>query len=71
MPSNELLTAPEASRLLGVSIRTVHRRVEAGELVAVRKLPGPNGAFLFDRAEIERYLSAAAQADTEPSAAAS
>lgn len=67
--TSEVLTTPEASHLLGVSIRTVHRRVEAGDLAALRKLPGPNGAFLFERSEIERYQARAA--DGEPSAAAS
>lgn len=59
----ELLTSPEVSNLLGVSIRTVHRRVDAGDLRAVRKLPGPNGAFLFDRAEVERFLENQRTAD--------
>ena len=51
------MTSPEVGRLLGVSSRTVHRRVEAGELVAAQKLPGPVGAYLFRREDVERYLA--------------
>lgn len=61
----DLLTSPEVSRLLGVSIRTVHRRAEAGDLRSVRKLPGPNGAFLFARADVDAFLEAAAKARAE------
>lgn len=53
MPHDALLTSTEASVLLGKSVRTVQRMAEAGELRPVRKLPGPNGAWLFDRAEVE------------------
>lgn len=55
-PEPVLLTSPEASRILGVSIRTVHRRVAAGDLTPVRQLPGPNGAYLFHRADVEALL---------------
>jgi excisionase family DNA binding protein len=68
--SPELLTSPEVSQLLRVSIRTVHRRVVAGELRALRKLPGPNGAFLFERADVDAYIEAAETAK-QPTAHAS
>lgn len=61
--SPDLLTSPEVSQLLRVSIRTVHRRVEAGDLRALRKLPGPNGAYLFVRADVDAYVKAAARTD--------
>lgn len=55
MEPSDVLTSPEVSQILGCSIRTIHRRVDDGELTALRKLPGPNGAFLFERREIDRY----------------
>ena len=54
MSSNAPLTAAEAGEKLGVSGRTVIRRAEAGELAYIRKLPGPNGDYLFDPGEVER-----------------
>lgn len=54
-----LLTAPEVARILGKSVRTVHRLAAAGDLPVAHKLPGPNGAFLFERATVERYRRAA------------
>ena len=65
-PDSELLTSPQVSRLLDVSIRTVHRRAEAGELTPVQKLPGPNGAYLFRRADVEEFMRRAAAAAVEP-----
>lgn len=51
--TNDILTAPQAALRLGVSARTVHRMVLAHELQPVTKLPGPNGAYLFDSDDIE------------------
>jgi predicted DNA-binding transcriptional regulator AlpA len=54
MPKDDtLLTSPQAGLLLGKSARTVQRMAEAGALPVAQKLPGPNGAFLFRRSEIE------------------
>lgn len=52
---NGLLTSPQVARLIGRSNRTVHRLVMSGDLVPVQKLPGPNGAFLFDPDAVESY----------------
>lgn len=52
-----LLTATEAGALLGMSSSTVRRRTEAGELPTIRRLPGPNGAWLYDRAVVLRYAA--------------
>lgn len=60
------LTAAEAGAILGVSARTVTRRAESGELDYIRKLPGPNGDYLFSRARMVR-----AAAEQAASAAAS
>lgn len=48
------LTAAEAGAILGVSARTVTRRAESGELEYIRKLPGPNGDYLFSRTSMLR-----------------
>lgn len=51
--TRQLFTAVEAAKMLGKSRRTILRMVESGELPFVRKLDGPNGAYLFDAAVIE------------------
>ncbi|MGI8682032.1 MAG: helix-turn-helix domain-containing protein [Mycobacteriales bacterium] len=53
MAHDELITSPEAGAILCRSARTVHRLVEAGALVPVKQLSGPNGAYLFRRADVE------------------
>lgn len=52
---NGLLTSPEVAHRLGCSTRTVHRLVTSNHLIPAQKLPGPNGAFLFDAAVVEMY----------------
>lgn len=54
----ELLTSPEAGAILGKSARTVQRMADAGVLPVAQKLPGPNGAYLFRRSDIDTYLAA-------------
>lgn len=58
MPPTEepLIGTAEAARILGgVSHRTVHRLVESGDLTPAMTAPGgPSGAFLFNRADVER-----------------
>lgn len=66
MTNDALMTSTEAGAVLGKSGRTVQRMAENGELAFVRKLPGSNGAYLFDAAVIER--AAAAQTETQASA---
>lgn len=55
MPNGALLTSPEVAQRLGCSVRTVHRLVTSNDLIPAQKLPGPNGAFLFDRAAVEDF----------------
>lgn len=57
------LTAAEVGAMLDppVSGRTVTRRAETGELPSLRKLPGPNGDYLFDPAVVRRYIAARAE----------
>lgn len=52
---NGLLTSPQVAALLGCSTRTVHRLVTSELLPPAQKLPGPNGAFLFDANVVEMY----------------
>lgn len=54
--------------ILGISGRTVIRRAEAGELAYIRKLPGPNGDYLFDPAVIEKYRTEQAALAAEATA---
>lgn len=42
-----LLTTAELADRWGVSVRTIHRKVETGELTPAVKLPGLRGAYLF------------------------
>lgn len=43
-----MLTSAQAGQLLGKSAKTVIRMAERGDLQVAQKLPGPNGAYLFD-----------------------
>lgn len=69
MQTTELLTSAQAGVILGKSARTVQRMVDAGEITAAQKLPGPNGAYLFAPTEVERVRTElAAIADAEATA---
>lgn len=48
----DALTTAEIAVSHRVSVRTVHRMRSSGELVAVQKLPGKTGAYLFDRQQV-------------------
>lgn len=62
----DLITSSQAGVLLGRSARTVHRLVTDGQLSYAKQLTGPNGAYLFHRAEVERL--AAKRADAKSAA---
>lgn len=53
-----LIATREVANRLGVTVATVSRMVKRGDLPAVQKLPGRTGAYLFDRAEIEKLADA-------------
>lgn len=57
MPQDELLTSTEVGGLLGCSGRTIQRRADAGEIPVAHKLPGPNGAYLFRRSDVDALLA--------------
>jgi excisionase family DNA binding protein len=48
--------------LLGIDRSTLVRRIAAGKIRYVQKLPGLRGGYLFDRAEVERYVAEQEQA---------
>lgn len=55
MQPHTFISSPEAARILGKSTRTIHRLVAAGVLTPALTAPGgPNGAYLFERSEVER-----------------
>jgi hypothetical protein len=54
---DELLTTTAAGAILGKSGRTVARLVEAGRLRAAQRLPGPKGALLLRRADVEAFAA--------------
>lgn len=52
----QVVTTSQVAAMCGVTVRTVHRWVDAGRLRPMHQLPGETGAYLFDPAEIERLL---------------
>lgn len=54
---SDLIGSSDACALLGVSRPTLTRGVLSGDFKAAAKLPGPNGAYLFDRKYIERLAA--------------
>ena len=57
MTSSQRLTSTEVAERLGVARQTVAWRVAHGHLVPVQKLPGRNGAYLFDEEQIDRLVA--------------
>ena len=51
---DELLTATQVGTLINRSGRTVLRLADDGQIPIAAKLPGPNGAHLFKRADAEK-----------------
>lgn len=51
----------QAADELGVSIRTIHRLVDSGDLTPAVKVPGKTGAFLFEGSEVERVKTLRAE----------
>lgn len=64
MPETEtLLTSAQVGARIGKSARTVQRLAEDGELPFAQKLAGPNGAYLFRKADVARYAATVAEQD--------
>ena len=63
MGNPDLIGSAEACAMLGnIDRATLVRRIARGELSTVGKMPGPNGAWLFDRAEVLRHKNALEEA---------
>ena len=58
MPTETLLTVSQVGYRLGKSPSTIRRLADAGALKVAQRLPGPNGAFLFRPADVERFAKA-------------
>ena len=56
MPNSDelIISASEAAEILDVSVDTVCRWAERGDLPAIRKLPGVSGAWIFDTTVVRR-----------------
>jgi predicted DNA-binding protein (UPF0251 family) len=50
--SPDLIGTAEAADITGLDRRTLHRKVERGELKVVQKLPGLRGSYIFNRRDI-------------------
>ncbi|WP_156532974.1 helix-turn-helix domain-containing protein [Cellulosimicrobium sp. I38E] len=48
------VTSATACSWLGIDRSTLTRWVQAGHITPAFKYPGSNGAYLFERAEVER-----------------
>lgn len=59
---SEMLVSSQVGAMLGKSPRTVARLAEQGEIPYASKLPGPNGAYLFRRGDIEALAAERAKA---------
>lgn len=58
MPKDDLVSTREALEILGYTDpSTISRYVGYGKLSPVYKLPGKTGAFLFNRADVERLAA--------------
>ncbi len=57
MTAPDLITSAEAARILSVNPATLARWAANGTLDPVTKLAGKNGAFLFARADVQRFAA--------------
>ena len=49
---NEFITAAEAARRLGCDVRTVHRKIERGEIRGRKMYDGLRASYLVDPASL-------------------
>ena len=55
--NQDLIPTSEVARLAGVSVKTVHRWVDAERIMPAVVGPGPKGARLFDRRDVQLLLA--------------
>lgn len=65
MPNPDLIGSKEACSILDRDRSSLTRYVQEGRLVAVSKLPGRNGAFVFDRAAVEAFKATLTDAPSD------
>lgn len=63
------VTSATACSRLGIDRSTLVRWVQSGRLKPAFKYPGSNGAYLFERAEIERIEAERTEAERETAGA--
>lgn len=56
----DLLTTAQVAELTGLSVATVNRRADKGEIPVAAKAPGKRGARLFRREDVEALRREAA-----------
>lgn len=54
---SDFMGSTEAARRLGVDKSTLTRQVERGQVEAWGKLPGSNGALIFQKSYIDRLAA--------------
>ena len=59
---DDLLMGPQVGEILGKSARTIARLAAQGDIPYQTKLPGPNGAYLFRRGDVEALGNSEASA---------
>jgi len=47
------ITAKQAADILQCTVKTVHNLIKRGDLASVGQLPGPTGAKLLDRVQVQ------------------
>jgi predicted site-specific integrase-resolvase len=60
--TDELIGTSDACRILDIHPATLGRWVASGKLRPASKLPKKNGAYIFERSEIERVAAELARA---------
>ncbi|HET6917187.1 MAG TPA: hypothetical protein VFH56_13930 [Acidimicrobiales bacterium] len=61
MPNPEPLPTATVAEELGCDVRTVHRKVAAGEITPLYKAPGLRGPYLFAPDEVQRVKALLAE----------
>lgn len=54
---SDLMNVAQAAEALGLSRRTILRRIEAGDIAATKLGDGETSAYVIDRTEVERLAS--------------
>lgn len=54
---SKLMTAAQAARAAGCTRQAVCLAAREGRLVPAAKLPGPLGAYLFERREVDAWIA--------------